>query len=499
MPITITKYLVAFSLVAISASTLISQSSSSATEGSVSPFKIVNAKTKKKSKIVIVGGGTAGIGVAAMLRNEGMENITVVEPKDSHFYQPLWTLVGAGIKNVEKSTRDMQDILPRGVVWEKKTVVHIEPGKNTVTFSDSTTVEYDYLVIAAGIQIDWDQTPGLLEGLKEYGSGVVSIYDFTYAAKTWKEFNVFNKGNEFKMIFTVPKTPVKCAGAPQKIMWLLSEAASSSRKHRHDLPEAAKIEFCTPSNSLFPIKRYDDKLQILREERGVDAQYNLELVSVDVTKKLATFRNTETGKLQKKAFDLLHVTPNMSAPDFLKKSELAGKNGWMEVDKHTLQSVHFRNVFGVGDCIDIPTGKSAAAITAQAPVLVHNLLKEIDGAKIDGFYDGYTSCPLIISNRKAFLFEFGYDGKIKETFSRETGKFPLSLVGFLPEGVQQRFFYVLKAHILPFAYWNFWARGRWFGPSGIWKPNVVTKRGGNDDAEPPSQETPAASTASKAR
>jgi NADH dehydrogenase FAD-containing subunit len=424
----------------------------------------------KNKKIVIVGGGTAGVGIAAMLKNEGMTNVVVIEPRSDHYYQPLWTLVGAGLKSSQSSSKSMTDVLPTGVCLCKDSVKGFDPEKNEVFLDSGTTISYDYLVVAAGVKIDWDRTKGLVEGLSQHGSGVVSIYDYTYAGKTWLEFQQLKTKSDLTMIFTLPASPVKCAGAPQKIMWLLDDAL-----RRFKLREGAKsISYYTPGTALFSIKHVAEKLEEIRIQRDVNAYYHQELVAIDNQKKVATFKDTETGKLQMQTFDLLHVTPHMSASDCIKQSKFADKDGWFDVDKHTLQSTRYENVFGIGDCTNTPTGKTAAAITAQAPVVIHNLQRKIDGIELNGFYDGYSSCPLLISSSKVMLIEFGYDGKVVETFGKE-GKRPLSLAGYLSPSIQERLFYSLKSHVFPFAYWNLWIRGRWFGPCGIFKPDVTRK------------------------
>lgn len=407
--------------------------------------EVKSKKDSKDQKIVIIGGGTAGIGVAAMLKNAGMNNISIIEPKNEHYYQPLWTLVGAGIKQNEQSAKSMNDIIPSGVQWIKKSVTKFDPKSDRVFLEDSSEVTYDYLIVAAGIQIDWGKIPGLTEGLKKEGSGVVSIYDYTSSAKTWRDFQSI-KHKPSRMIFTMSPTVLKCAGAPQKIMWLLEDTLRSK-----NLRDQTSVEFWTPGSAMFAIKRYSDQLEAIRVERGVKAVFRKELVAINIDSKQATFKDLDTNKLIKESYDLLHVAPPMSAPDFIKSSPLANEGGWVDVNKNTLQSTKFPNVFALGDCTSTPNSKTAAAITAQAPILTHNLIKTIDGQTLNGYYNGYASCPLIISRNKVILAEFGYDGKIMETFSKDTGSFPLNILGN-EDGFMHRFFYFLKEQIFPFAY-----------------------------------------------
>lgn len=443
----------------------------------VSSLALCNGDAKKDVKnqrIVIVGGGTAGIGVAAMLTNAGMKNVTIIDPAEKHFYQPYWTLVGAGLKHNFDSQKDMRDCIPRGVTWLKKSVTTFQPEQNKVSLADGSTVDYDYLVVAAGIQIDWDKIPGLKEGLEKEDSGVVSIYDYKFSEKTHRTYQEL-KNSAKRMLFTMSPTLIKCAGAPQKIMWLLEDTLREDK-----LRDKVSVEFWTPGGGMFGIKKYSDQLEVIRKERGVVGEFRQQLVSIDVANKIATFKHLDTGVESQQQFDLLHVCPHMSSPAFLKASPLANADGWVEVDKHSLQSTKFRNIFGIGDCTNTPNSKTAAAITSQAPVLVHNLTRLIhnnvnnDNLPLDGKYKGYASCPLIVAKNRVILAEFGYDGKIMESFNPEYGKFPMTLLG-QDGALQQRFFYWLKEQFFPFAYWKMWIHGYWYGTNGPFKPDVTEK------------------------
>lgn len=430
-----------------------------------------NATNKAKARIVVVGGGTAGIGMAALLQREGIKNVTLIEPKTVHYYQPLWTLVGGGVKSNTASVKPMETILPKGTKWLAQSVTKFSPETNRVTLDNGTVVDYDYLVVAAGIQSNWNTVPGVLEGLQNKDSGVVSVYHYDYCAKTWNEFQSLvvnnSKSEKSKLLFTMPPTPIKCAGAPQKIMWLLEDTL----RHK-GLRDKADIQFWVPGPSMFGIKYYSDKLEAIRQERGVVGKFRHELVKVDVANKVATFKNLDkANELVTVGYNLIHVVPHMSPPDFIKSSPLADSAGWMQVDQYTLQSPKYPNVFGLGDCTSTPNSKTAAAVTAQAPVVVYNLERAMERTNLDGKYNGYASCPLIIARNKVILAEFGYGGKIMETFGWTTGEFPYYLIG--TEGaLQQRFFYFLKEQFFPYVYWNLWTRGWWFGTHGPFKPNV---------------------------
>lgn len=432
----------------------------------------------RKEKIVIVGGGTAGVGVAAMLRNRGMRTVTIVEPCNTHYYQPLWTRVGGGLKPVAASARPMASVMPSGTNWIQTSVKDFYPEKNQVTTADGKTLEYDYLVVAAGMQTNWDAIPGLLEGLEKEDSGVVSVYSYKYADKTAKSLKAIQEKLKSDpkatatCIFTLSPTVIKCAGAPQKIMWLFEDQLRSLGASVRD---RADLGFWMPGSAMFGVKYYSDKLEEMRTKKNVSGLFSHVLTSIDVDKKLAIFVDkANNNSIVRQKFDLLHVAPHMSAPDFLKKSPLSDTDGWVDVDKHTLQSTKYENVFALGDCTNTPNSKTAAAITSQVPVLVHNLEEPIDKKRreaLNGSYSGYASCPLVIGQKKVMLAEFGYGGQIMETFGRETGRFPLKYFG-TDGAVQYRFFYFLKEQLFPFVYWNLWTKGLWYGTNGPIKPDV---------------------------
>lgn len=363
---------------------------------------------------------------------------------------------GGGLASVEDSSKRMKDAIPKGSTWIPKRVEGFKPNENKVTLDDGTSVDYDYLVVAVGVQTDFDAIPGLQEGLGKKDSGVVSIYDPNYCSKTWQTFlsvknnPIFSAANPGKYLFTFPPTTLKCAGAPQKIMWILEDTLRGEGKR-----DQADITFHTPGAAMFGVKHYSDKLEAMRIEKGVNAAFKHKLVSIDVPNKIATFLDLSNNTEVKKNYDMLHVGPHMSAPSFLKNSPLSDAAGWIDVDKNTLQSTKYDNVFALGDCTNTPNSKTAAAVTSQAPVVVHNIERSIDKLPLDGGYTGYASCPLIIARNQVLMAEFGYGGKLAETFDRETGKWPWKYIG--TEGwFQQRFFFLLKEKVFPYVYWNLW-------------------------------------------
>ncbi len=171
-------------------------------------------------QIVIVGGGTAGITVAAQLTRSWFHrrDVAVIEPSDKHYYQPLWTLVGAGLAKKESTEHTEASVIPRGVSWIRDAVAEFLPDQNTIRTRDGKTVTYDWLIVGAGLQINWDKIPGLKESIGK--NGVCSNYSYATVDSTWEAIRNFRGGNA---VFTNPSGAVKCGGAPQKIMYLADD------------------------------------------------------------------------------------------------------------------------------------------------------------------------------------------------------------------------------------------------------------------------------------
>jgi sulfide:quinone oxidoreductase len=389
-----------------------------------------------QNKIIIVGGGNAGISVAARLLNKRRNlDITIIDPSENHFYQPAWTLVGGGTFDKEKTIRKEASVIPKGVNWIKDSVVSFQPEQNKLTTKNGNTFSYNYLIVAPGIQLNWHWIKGLPETIGK--NNVTSNYSFDFAPYTFECIKSMKPG--MTAVFTSPSTALKCGGAPQKITYL---AADYFRKH--DLNGKVKVDFSTAGKVIFGIKKYAVELQKVVDKLGVEMHYRHDLIAVDGDKKTATFKVTDENGISSettKHFDMLHVTPPQSAPDFIAKSPLANENGWVDVDKYTLQHIRYKNIFGIGDAASTPNGKTGAAVRKQAPVLVQNLFALMEGKELTAKYNGYSSCPIVVGYGKLILAEFDYDNKPTETFPFDQSK---------PRWTM----WILKKYILPWLYWH---------------------------------------------
>lgn len=399
---------------------------------------------KSHYKLLIVGGGTAGIDIAArMVRHLGDGHIGLVEPSANHYYQPLWTLVGGGEATAEQSRHDEEGMIPKGVEWIRDYADRLDPDKSQVVLRGSATISYDYLILAPGLRIDWSAIEGL-EAALDNDPRVCSNYSPKWAEKTWSAVRAFKGGTA---IFTHPAGAIKCGGAPQKAMYL-----SEDYWRRHGVREKADIKGYFAMGSIFAIKEFRESLEKVVERKRLDMHFRWDLVKIDHELSQATFKNLDTEEVETIGYDFLHAVPKMFPPIFVAESPLAHQDGptkgWANVDAFTLQSVSYPNVFACGDVAALPTSKTGAAVRKQAVVVEQNLMSLIKGKPLEKKYNGYTSCPVVTGYGSLVMAEFGYDDKLLPSFP-------------LLDPTKERWsMYMLKKHGLPILYWHLMMKGR---------------------------------------
>ena len=388
--------------------------------------------------VLIAGGGSAGLTVdARLLAAQPDLDVAIIEPSEHHDYQPLWTLVGAGVFDKQVARRAEADYIPKGAHWIRDAVKEFQPEKKQVLLRSGDSVNYDQLVVALGIQLDWSKIEGLDGHLGK--DGICSNYSYDTTDSTWRFLKEFKGGNA---IFTFPSTPIKCAGAPQKIMYLADD-----HLRRLGVRNKSSVIFASAGAAIFGVKRYRDVLEPIVARKQIETHYRHDLIGVRPQSKEAIFRHLDEKKEVVMKYELLHVVPPQSAPDVVKRSPLADAAGWAEADKFTLQHPRLPEVFALGDNSSLPTSRTGAAVRKQAPVLALNLLSFRAGKPLEERYDGYASCPLVTGYGKLIMAEFGYDGVTMETFPFD-------------QTVERFSMYMLKAYGLPELYWNGMLRGR---------------------------------------
>ncbi len=388
-----------------------------------------------KHQILIIGGGNAGISLASqLLRSNSKLDIGIVEPSEKHYYQPAWTLVGAGVYNLQDTQRMESSVMPENVNWIKDRVVEFNPEESAVTLSSGGVVQYDFMVVAPGIQLNWHLIKGLEGNLGKHG--ITSNYSFEHAEYTWECLKNAKGGN---VLFTNPPTPVKCGGAPHKILYL---AADYFRKQ--GTLSKFNLQYWSGGTRLFGVDKFEKTLLEVVKRGNIHLNFRTQLVEIDAENKRARFEYLDPEKQGESVwvdYEFIHVVPPQSAPDFVKNSRLANAAGWVDVDKNSLQHVRYPNVFSLGDAAGLPTAKTGAAIRKQVPVLVKNLLAVMDGKACVDSYNGYSSCPLVTGYGKLVMAEFDYDNVPQETFPFDQSKERYSM-------------YFLKRYMLPWLYWN---------------------------------------------
>ena len=405
-----------------------------------------------KHDVVIIGGGSAGIATAAsILKRKHNLDVLIIDPAEHHFYQPGWTLVGGGVFKPEQTKRQMADMVPRGATWKKASVAEFHPAQNEVTLSNGEAISYESLVVAPGLKLNWAGVEGLEETLGR--NGVTSNYRYDLAPYTWELVNQMKSG---RALFTQPPMPIKCAGAPQKAMYLSCDAWLRKR-----VLKKMEVEFHNAGGVLFGVEAYVPALMKYVEKYDIDLCFFDNLIAVDGNQKVARFERKKGDKTEiiDREFDMLHVCPPQTAPDFISASPLANGAGWVDVDQHTLVHNKYPNIFGLGDACSTPNAKTAAAARKQAPIVAVNLLQHMAGKGHRAMYDGYGSCPLTVERGKIILAEFGYGGVLLPSFPSWLidGTKPTSLAWFL------------KEKLLPPIYW----KGMLKGKEWLVKPKLV--------------------------
>ncbi len=416
-------------------------------------------------QIAIIGAGTAGITVAAqLLKKDKKLDVAIIDPSTDHWYQPAWTLVGADTFDMEKTRRDQKDLIPDGAKWIQQRVQSLDPDNNSVSLNNGDVLTYEYLVVAPGIQIDLDGIEGLREAMGK--GGVCSNYiDPEYTRETLKNFKGGNA------IFTQAATPIKCGGAPQKIMYLAADMFKSM-----GVDSDTNIVFATPGSVVFGVKEFLPALMNVINRHGITVKFFHKITKIDSVEKKVYFTITATDDSnciainEKQSigeevtgqatvaikYDMLHLAPPQSAPDFIKQSPIAhieGPNtGWANVNIHSMQNPDYPNVFALGDVAALPTAKTGAAVRKQAPVVVDNILKLIAGSKADNqAYQGYSSCPLVTGYGKMVLAEFGYGNK----------RMSDPLISTFVDTTKEKYsMWLLKKYALPYMYWNLMLKGK---------------------------------------
>ncbi|WP_314323647.1 FAD/NAD(P)-binding oxidoreductase [Paenarthrobacter ilicis] len=395
----------------------------------------------RRHDVLVIGGGNAGISLAARLKRYGVKDIGLIEPRDQHFYQPLFSHIAGGRASVKEAVRSQRSVIPRGIHWIQDTATDVDAQARTVTLGSGESVSYGNLVVCPGIQFQWEAVPGLAEAVHSpYGT---SHYEFELAPKTWSLLSSLDVGTA---IFTMPSGPVTCAGASQKPMYLACDHWKQA-----GVLDSIRVVMVQPYPSVFGVPHVDQELERKMAEYGIELRTNSELVSVDASNRTASIRHNPTGEVEELQYDVLNAVPPQSAPDWLKGTDLpaAGDDGgFVEVDPGTLRHPRYPEVWSLGDAAATTNSKSGGALRKQVKVLAKNLVAAQRGAALPERYNGYSVCPFTVSRDTVVFAEFDQDYN------------PMPSLPGVPTWKESKLSWVVDRVMFPQVYWRLILKGR---------------------------------------
>lgn len=415
--------------------------------------------SEARAKVIIVGGGAAGITMAAYL-TELLKHpdIILIEPSKEHHYQPGYTMMAAGVFKAREVVKPNASLIPSKVKWLQDSVTELEPDANALHTVNNGRLAYDFLVLVPGGQMNFDRVEGVSrESLGEHN--VHCIYDYNGAARCHEALEKMRQGDGGRMVFTDTYTKIKCGGAPKKICMIAEDLFQ-----KNGVRDRFTFDYYCNSTNLMTPQVFGDYLAKLYAEKKIATHFLHRLKKVDGARKVAIFEQIPEATLAptpaeanyptvEVEFDFLHFVPPMSAPDFVKNSPLAVKEGklryggWIDVDKHTMVHHRYPNVIALGDASGLPTSKTGAAIRMQAPVAAKNLVALMEGAAPAEHYQGYSACPIVTEYGKVLMCEFKYEKELDPTLP------------WLDPAVDRGMWWLLKRHGLKPMYYHGMLKG----------------------------------------
>ncbi|KSU78626.1 sulfide:quinone oxidoreductase [Pseudarthrobacter enclensis] len=392
-------------------------------------------------EVVIIGGGNAGVSLAARLERYGVKDIGLIEPKEHHLYQPLFSHIAGGRAQAKEAVRTQESVTPKGVSWIRDSAVDVDGNSNTVTLASGATVAYGQLVVCPGLQFDWDDVPGLAAAV--HSPHGATHYEFDLAPKAWTLLSGLTEGTA---VFTMPAGPIKCGGASQKPMYLACDYW-----RQQGVLDKIRVVMVQPYPTVFGVPEVDRELDRKIAEYGIELWTDSELVSVDAAGREATVRNLKTGSEETLRYDVLNAVPPQSAPNWLKATDLpaaSDKGGFVEVDRQTLRHLRYPNIWSLGDAAATSNSKAGGALRKQTKVLAKNLVAARKGKAPTEKYNGYSVCPFTVSRDTVVFAEF--DDRYR----------PMPTIPRVPTWNESRLSWVVDRDIFPQVYWNLILKGR---------------------------------------
>lgn len=392
-------------------------------------------------RVIIIGGGNAGLSVAGRLRRNRVDDVVVIEPRSLHYYKPLFSHVAGGTAPASMTVREQGSVTPRGVQWIQDAVTTVTPESNRLTLASGEELTYEQLVVCPGITNDWDAVPGLADAMRTpFGA---SNYEFELAAKASTLLRDTRRGT---VVFSQPPGPASCAAAAQKPMYLACDYWRST-----GVLSDIRVVMIVPDESIFGMPMIDAELNRKIAEYGIELRTSAEIVEVDAAQRQVHIATRGGGSRATLAYDVLHVEPPQTAPSWLQGTGLsdpADAGGFVEVDPVSLQHRRFANVWSLGDAAATTNSKSGGALRPQAKALVKNVVAAMKGKAPTAKYNGYSVSPFTVSRHTVVFAEF--DDKY---VPKPTVPFWKGLAR------ERRLTWVLDRYVLPRVYWYLILKG----------------------------------------
>jgi sulfide:quinone oxidoreductase len=402
---------------------------------------VIAGRGNRHHEVVVIGGGNAGISLAARLRRYGVRDIAVVEPSGRHLFQPLFSHIGGGTAEAAEAVRSQASVMPDGVTWIQDSAVDVRPESSTVVLASGAQVTYGHVVVCPGLQLDWEKVPGLAEAMDSpYAS---SNYVYELASKTWGLLSELRSGTA---VFTMPSGPVKCGGASQKPMYLACDYW-----RQQGVLHKIRVVMVVPTPTIYGVPGVDEELNRKIAEYGIELHCNSEVVAVDAEARTAQVHDSQADRIDSLSYDVLHAVPPQSAPDWLKATDLPAEGdsgGFVEVDPETLRHTRYPNVWSLGDAAGTRNSKAGAALRKQSTVLAKNLKAVLRGGEPKTKYNGYSACPFTVSRSTVVFAEF--DDQYR----------PMPTIPKVHVAKERRSTWILERDLFPGIYWNLILKGR---------------------------------------
>ncbi len=401
-------------------------------------------------RVLVIGGGNAGLSVAGRLRRAGVDDITVVEPRENHVYQPLLSHVAGGTAKASQAARPQADVMPDGVTLIRDAVASVDPETSSLVLASGRSIGYEHLVVCPGVVQDWDAIPGLEAALGT--PNVASSYEISLAHKTSRMLRELRQGTA---VFVQAPEPASFGGAIQKPMYLACDYWRS-----RDVLDRIRVVLVLPDATPLGVPAIDRELERKITEYGIEVRREAQLTEALGDAKTAVIETAGEHR-ERIPYDALIVEPPQRAPEWIAEAGLAGvelayptpemrsERGFVDVDTHTMRHHRFPNVWSLGDAAVSRSQRSGGALRKQTKALAENLVSVLRDQAPESDYDGYTVAPFTVSRSSVVFGEF--DDTLKQRPSIPFWK------GLARE---RRLTWVFDRHVLPWVYWNLILKGR---------------------------------------